>query len=243
MSEQARIIQDLRSLGASSATVEQEMRRLQELEAQASKDFRRVMLSRLKRQSVKSSSPPFASGNKDGLATGSSLSSYSGAGGSLHHSSGTRPSSLLHHTQSQRLPSHGYGHHQRSKSVVVPPVVLDWEGAETGLGSGSTDNVQRLLPPIQGSPPMSNLATPTNEPAQPHPVQLQLHHRQHRRPRTPTTAAQQQQTDRGNEHPTPAASSSSGGTSGGGSKTQASEPSVDLELDFKVTRDCEFRGS
>lgn len=34
MSEQARIIQDLRSLGASSATVEQEMRRLQELEAQ-----------------------------------------------------------------------------------------------------------------------------------------------------------------------------------------------------------------
>lgn len=36
MSEQARIIQDLRSLGASSATVEQEMRRLQELEAQVS---------------------------------------------------------------------------------------------------------------------------------------------------------------------------------------------------------------
>ena len=39
MSEQARIIQDLRSLGASSATVEQEMRRLQELEAQVDHSF------------------------------------------------------------------------------------------------------------------------------------------------------------------------------------------------------------
>ncbi len=44
MSEQARIIQDLRSLGASSATVEAEMRRLQELEALASKGFRRDMV-------------------------------------------------------------------------------------------------------------------------------------------------------------------------------------------------------
>ncbi|GLG98163.1 Uncharacterized protein GBIM_04765, partial [Gryllus bimaculatus] len=56
MNEQAKIINDLRSLGASHGTIEQEMRRLQELEAMVFKDFRRDMIQKLRRQSVKASS-------------------------------------------------------------------------------------------------------------------------------------------------------------------------------------------
>lgn len=41
MNEQAKIINDLRSLGASHGTIEQEMKRLRELEALVFKDFRR----------------------------------------------------------------------------------------------------------------------------------------------------------------------------------------------------------
>ncbi|XP_069702783.1 bridge-like lipid transfer protein family member 1 isoform X3 [Periplaneta americana] len=56
MNEQAKIINDLRSLGASHGTIEQEMKRLQELEAMVFKDFRRDMIQKLRRQSVKASS-------------------------------------------------------------------------------------------------------------------------------------------------------------------------------------------
>lgn len=41
MNEQAKIINDLRSLGASHGTIEQEMKRLHELESMVFKDFRR----------------------------------------------------------------------------------------------------------------------------------------------------------------------------------------------------------
>lgn len=41
MNEQAKIINDLRILGASHGTIEQEMKRLHELEAMVFKDFRR----------------------------------------------------------------------------------------------------------------------------------------------------------------------------------------------------------
>lgn len=44
MNEQAKIINDLRALGASHGTIEQEIRRLQELEAMVFKDFRRYEL-------------------------------------------------------------------------------------------------------------------------------------------------------------------------------------------------------
>ncbi|KAG8228088.1 hypothetical protein J437_LFUL000087, partial [Ladona fulva] len=56
MNEQAKIINDLRSLGASHGTIEQEMRRLHELEAMVFKDFRRDMIQKLRRQSVRASS-------------------------------------------------------------------------------------------------------------------------------------------------------------------------------------------
>ncbi|CAH0548963.1 unnamed protein product [Brassicogethes aeneus] len=56
MNEQAKIINDLRSLGASHSTIEQEMKRLQELETMVYKDFRRDMIQKLRRQSVKASS-------------------------------------------------------------------------------------------------------------------------------------------------------------------------------------------
>ena len=221
ISEQARIIQDLKLLGASSATVEQEMRRLQELEALASKDFRRVMLQRLKRQSVKASSiitdhPPTSSTSLASMASG--LGPH-------------RPSSRRH-TQSQRPPQHSHHHHQRSRSVVVPPILLDYE---TAPGHGSTDEVlmrdvqQRfLLPPIEGSPPMSCLATQTGDA-----------HRSaggRNRPRTPAGASASSDHDRSGA--TSAAGENPGGGGagggGGGSSKNSSEPSVDLELDFKV---------
>lgn len=46
MNEQAKIINDLRSLGASHGTIEQEMKRLHELEAMVFKDFRRYICSK-----------------------------------------------------------------------------------------------------------------------------------------------------------------------------------------------------
>lgn len=48
MNEQAKIINDLRSLGASHGTIEQEMKRLKELEVMVFKDFRRCVLLMLK---------------------------------------------------------------------------------------------------------------------------------------------------------------------------------------------------
>lgn len=219
MSEQARIIQDLKLLGASSATVEQEMRRLQELEALASKDFRRVMLQRLKRQSVKASSII-----TDHPVTSTSLSSVSG------NAANQRPPSL-HHSQSQRAPPQSHTNHQRSRSVVVPPVVLDLETS----GHGSTDDfllrdAQRfLLPPIEGSPPMSCLPTPTSDAYRGGAGGT-------RRPRTPTSSIAgggpsllEQERDRSG------ATSAAENPSGVGCGTRnSSEPSVDLELDFKV---------
>ncbi|GBP70037.1 Uncharacterized protein KIAA1109 [Eumeta japonica] len=56
MNEQAKIINDLRTLGASHSTIEYEMKRLHELEALVFKDFRRDMIQKLRRQSVKASS-------------------------------------------------------------------------------------------------------------------------------------------------------------------------------------------
>ncbi|XP_020299517.1 uncharacterized protein KIAA1109 isoform X4 [Pseudomyrmex gracilis] len=70
MNEQAKIINDLRSLGASHGTIEQEMKRLHELEAMVFKDFRRDMIQKLRRQSVK------ASGIKGKLGLGGKTNTY-----------------------------------------------------------------------------------------------------------------------------------------------------------------------
>ncbi|KAF7285801.1 hypothetical protein GWI33_009982 [Rhynchophorus ferrugineus] len=56
MNEQAKIINDLRSLGASHGTIELEMKRYHELETMAYKDFRRDMIQKLRRQSMRASS-------------------------------------------------------------------------------------------------------------------------------------------------------------------------------------------
>lgn len=75
MNEQAKIINDLRSLGASHHTIEQEMRRLHELEALVFKDFRRDMIQKLRRQSVKASSIK----GKLGLGSGASAARHASA--------------------------------------------------------------------------------------------------------------------------------------------------------------------
>ncbi|KAI5718886.1 hypothetical protein M8J76_001825 [Diaphorina citri] len=56
MYEQVKIISDLRALGASHGTIEQEMRRLHELEALVFRGFRRDMIQKLRRQSIKGKS-------------------------------------------------------------------------------------------------------------------------------------------------------------------------------------------
>ncbi|XP_071552185.1 bridge-like lipid transfer protein family member 1 isoform X2 [Panulirus ornatus] len=56
MNEQAKTVNDLKMLGASASTIEQEMRRLQELEAVVFHDFRRDVIKKLRRQSVKATS-------------------------------------------------------------------------------------------------------------------------------------------------------------------------------------------
>lgn len=53
MNEQAKIINDLRTLGASHGTIELEMKRLHELETIVYKGFRRDIIQKLRRQSVK----------------------------------------------------------------------------------------------------------------------------------------------------------------------------------------------
>lgn len=56
MQETAKNIQTLKTLGASVATIEHEVKRLKDIEAVAYKDFRRDMIQKLRRQSVKASS-------------------------------------------------------------------------------------------------------------------------------------------------------------------------------------------
>ncbi|XP_065930911.1 bridge-like lipid transfer protein family member 1 isoform X5 [Magallana gigas] len=51
MNEQARVVQDLKQLGASLQTIEVESRKLEELKAIVFQDFRREMLNKLKKQS------------------------------------------------------------------------------------------------------------------------------------------------------------------------------------------------
>ncbi|CAM1304937.1 KIAA1109 (predicted) [Pycnogonum litorale] len=53
MNEQAKVVNDLKLLGASQNTIEQELKRLQELESLVFNDFRRDMIKKLRRQSVK----------------------------------------------------------------------------------------------------------------------------------------------------------------------------------------------
>jgi hypothetical protein len=56
LNEQAKIINDLRQLGASHATIEQEVQRLHELEAAVFNNFRRDVIKKLRRPSVRQSS-------------------------------------------------------------------------------------------------------------------------------------------------------------------------------------------
>ncbi|RWS10976.1 uncharacterized protein B4U79_15895 [Dinothrombium tinctorium] len=56
LNEQAKIINDLRQLGASQSTIEQEIKRLHELESAVFQDFKRDVIKKLRRQSLKKSS-------------------------------------------------------------------------------------------------------------------------------------------------------------------------------------------
>ncbi|KAJ8982559.1 hypothetical protein NQ317_005030 [Molorchus minor] len=102
MNEQAKIINDLRSLGASHGTIELEMRRLHELETMVYKDFRRDMIQKLRRQSVRASSI------KEKFGLGSKASSF--------------------RSRSFVVPSPMPEGRDRSKSLVVVPSTIRENG-------------------------------------------------------------------------------------------------------------------
>ena len=56
MIEQSKTIEDLRKLGASEQTVNQELKKLSDMEAFASKDFRRDIIQKIRRQSARTQS-------------------------------------------------------------------------------------------------------------------------------------------------------------------------------------------
>ena len=66
MIEQSKIIEDLRKLGASEQTVSSELKKLSDMEAFASKDFRRDIIQKIRRQSARTQSIK----EKFGLGTG-----------------------------------------------------------------------------------------------------------------------------------------------------------------------------
>merc|ERR1712107_577385 len=56
MIEQSKTIEDLKKLGASEKTIEVELKKLSDMEAFASKDFRRDIVQKLRRQSARTQS-------------------------------------------------------------------------------------------------------------------------------------------------------------------------------------------
>merc|ERR1711892_1011263 len=56
MIEQSKTIEDLRKLGATEQTVNQELKKLSDMEAFASKDFRRDIIQKIRRQSARTQS-------------------------------------------------------------------------------------------------------------------------------------------------------------------------------------------
>ena len=56
MLEQSKIIEDLKKLGASEKTIEIECKKLSDMEAFASKDFRKEMVQKFRRQSARTQS-------------------------------------------------------------------------------------------------------------------------------------------------------------------------------------------
>ncbi len=85
MNEQAKIVQDLKALGASQTTIDTETRKLDELKGIIFHDFRREVLNRLKKQSDK------ASVIKDKLGIGSNISSHAVAVGGRAAGQGWNP--------------------------------------------------------------------------------------------------------------------------------------------------------
>ncbi|KAJ8916684.1 hypothetical protein NQ315_000329 [Exocentrus adspersus] len=119
MNEQAKIINDLRSLGASHGTIELEMKRLHELETMVYKDFRRDMIQKLRRQSMRASSIK----GKFGL--------------------GSKPNTFR--SKSFMVPSPMPEGRDRSKSLVVVPSTIHENGGSpdcTKLGTNTASSYE-----------------------------------------------------------------------------------------------------
>ncbi|KAJ8956249.1 hypothetical protein NQ318_014981 [Aromia moschata] len=140
MNEQAKIINDLRSLGASHGTIEMEMRRLHELETMVYKDFRRDMIQKLRRQSMRASSI------KGKFGLGSKASSF--------------------RSKSFMVPSPMPEGRDRSKSlVVVPSTILEHGGSPecSKLGQGTNTASSYESSPRSGPSRSASLRVKTGD--------------------------------------------------------------------------------
>ncbi|CAH0602822.1 unnamed protein product [Chrysodeixis includens] len=220
MNEQAKIINDLRTLGASHTTIEYEMKRLHDLEALVFKDFRRDMIQKLRRQSVRASS---ITKGKLGLGSNRSKSfvvptppqerkDFEGVGEpNLAMSAGTVGDSgetLLLGDEDNRLADiieGGSWSSMESEPLTGPSRSASLRGPRPGTGSArplQTPAVQR-----QSSLP----AHPDHWPDDLDTVELRRKHDHSSLPQSEMPSAENKT-----------------------SKTKTSEPNIDFELDVKV---------
>ncbi|XP_041357043.1 transmembrane protein KIAA1109-like isoform X2 [Gigantopelta aegis] len=119
MNEQAKVVQDLQDLGASESTIEVERKKLEELQAILFHDFRRDVLSRLKKQGER------ASAIRDTLGLDPKPShTRSKSYGGHHGGHGRRREMSLYEGEIEKPRSPDYRSQKRSKSIEVPIATL-----------------------------------------------------------------------------------------------------------------------
>ncbi|XP_053399583.1 bridge-like lipid transfer protein family member 1 isoform X2 [Mercenaria mercenaria] len=152
MNEQAKIVQDLRELGASQTTIESETRKLEELKGVIFNDFRREVLGRIKKQSER------ASVIKDKLGIGSNPAhirtrSYGGRADDKHRESAPpeflKPDSLPLRSLSEtsHVTDHSGGSRvqfgETTSSTYTPPITP--EGTPLHRPSNGTSAPRRAV--------------------------------------------------------------------------------------------------
>ncbi|XP_077518913.1 transmembrane protein KIAA1109 homolog tweek [Amblyomma americanum] len=206
MNEQAKIISDLRFLGASQSTIEQEERRLKELETAVFNDFRRDVIKKLRRQSVKAASIK----DKLGLGTMSRLPADTPEEEArvANHLEHATPPSSGGMPVSPTKEGVGTGTHTRTASFdmsdlpATPRRPISLVHRELSLDS--------VFSQTTASVTNSGAPTPTSEPSEP------------------------ALSPRDDILPPPVAEVRAGHTTPVPTKQQQVEPSIDFELDIKV---------
>lgn len=224
MNEQAKIINDLRTLGASHTTIEYEMKRLHELEALVFKDFRRDMIQKLRRQSVRASSitkgklglgsnrsksfivpsPPVEKKDFEGIVEPNLASSTNGVGDSGE--------TLLLGDEDNRLADiieGGSWSSMESEPLTGPSRTASLRGPRSSGGVGSAGLRPSQPPGVQRQSSLP--AHPDHWPDELEPVELRRKHDYSSAPQSDPLSSENKS-----------------------SKSKTAEPNIDFELDVKV---------